>query len=228
MPSPGMTARVGLPVSRAAAVWAVSGMRRTLVVVRTLAAAVSQVKRGLDGDRRVLRAAGVLRVVGRGAPGVGIHLVHRSHSYVTGWVSAKPPTPRRVGKQDGGDRPGPAAGRRACGSRRTAADPPRRRWLRALPSRRSAEGRKAGWRNLVNAEHRDEVASLSGLAAAVDKYEYAPHDGATVRLPDRASHAVSRNVSDREMSARPLGSCARSDRLGDLMSARSEERRVGK
>jgi hypothetical protein len=36
--------------------------------------------------------------------------------------------------------------------------------------------RKAG-----NAELRDEVALLSGLAAAIDEYEHAPHDGATVR-----------------------------------------------
>jgi hypothetical protein len=32
-----------------------------------------------------------------------------------------------------------------------------------------------------NAEHRDEVALLSGLAAAVDEYEHAPHDVTTVR-----------------------------------------------
>src|SRR5687768_1239132 len=101
MPSPGMTASVGLPVSRAAAGWSVSGMRRTLVVVRTLAAAVSQVKRGLDGGRRVLRAARVLRVVGRGAPGVGIHLVHRSHSYVRDGVGEPEAADTAAGREAG-------------------------------------------------------------------------------------------------------------------------------
>jgi hypothetical protein len=32
-----------------------------------------------------------------------------------------------------------------------------------------------------NAELRDEVARLSGLAAAIDEYEHAPHGGFTVR-----------------------------------------------
>jgi len=43
------------------------------------------------------------------------------------------------------------------------------------------------YREAVNAEHRDEVASLSGLAAAVDKYEDAPHGDAyrTVAALDR-------------------------------------------
>src|SRR3954449_3746615 len=36
-------------------------------------------------------------------------------------------------------------------------------------------------RETVHAEHRDEVASLSGLAAAVDEYEDAPHGPITVR-----------------------------------------------
>jgi hypothetical protein len=33
----------------------------------------------------------------------------------------------------------------------------------------------------VNADHRGEVASLRSLAAALDEYEHAPHDGVTVR-----------------------------------------------
>jgi hypothetical protein len=36
-------------------------------------------------------------------------------------------------------------------------------------------------RETVNAEHRGEVASLSGPAAAVDEYEDAPHGVITVR-----------------------------------------------
>ncbi len=112
--------------------------------------------------------------------------------------------------------PGPAAGRRACGSRRDCVDPPRRRRLR---TQRWTLRRKAGRRNLVNAEHRDEVALLSGPAAAIDKYEDAPHGESTVRPPTGRAHPLSANVSDREMSDRPLGSAPRSDRLGDLMSA---------
>lgn len=33
---------------------------------------------------------------------------------------------------------------------------------------------------LVNAKHRDEVALLSGPAAAINKYENAPHDAMTL------------------------------------------------
>src|SRR4051794_1626072 len=49
-------------------------------------------------------------------------------------------------------------------------------------------------REAVNAEHRDEVASLSGPAAAVDEYEDAPHGGTTVREPDARGRDVPSSV----------------------------------
>ncbi|CUR56011.1 hypothetical protein NOCA110078 [metagenome] len=50
-----------------------------------------------------------------------------------------------------------------------------------------AKGRAA---DLVNAEHRDEVAFLSGPAAAIDKYEDAPHGATTVRPAAGRPHLV--------------------------------------
>ena len=52
---------------------------------------------------------------------------------------------------------------------------------------------RAGALILVNDSHRDEVALLSGLAAAVDKYEDAPHDGTTLGRPAAARHGIHRS-----------------------------------
>jgi hypothetical protein len=92
-----------------------------------------------------------------------------------------------------GDRPGgPATDLRACGSRVTwMRDPPRRRWLR---TERSSELEGPGRTVLVNAEHRDEVALLSGPAAANDKYVDAPHGDQTVRRPRAAVSGFSERV----------------------------------
>jgi len=54
-------------------------------------------------------------------------------------------------------------------------------------------------RETVNADHRGEVASLRSLAAALDEYEHAPHDGETVRRPLGGRSAFSELLRMRDM-----------------------------
>ena len=62
-------------------------------------------------------------------------------------------------------------------------------------------------RETVNAEHRGEVASLSGLAAAVDEYEDAPHGEVTLRGPSPPRYRIPQTVRD-------VRQPSRSERLG--------------
>jgi hypothetical protein len=53
-----------------------------------------------------------------------------------------------------------------------------------------------------DAELRGEVARSSGLAAALDKYEHAPHDGATIRNARRGCDPFPHTVRDARRSDR--------------------------